>query len=113
MTWSIRLAAAAGNDFDDIVDWTVDQFGAAQALAYAKALTVAISELDQGPSQSGVKQRPELGKGVFTLHVGRRGRKGRHFLVCRVVDQRAQVLEVLRILHDAMELPRHLPTDED
>lgn len=113
MTWTMRLSAAARNDFDEIVDWTVDRFGSAQATAYARSLTASISELDAGPSQPGVKERPELGKGMFTLHIARRGRKGRHFVVFRIVDQRAKILEVLRFLHDAMDLPRHLPAAEE
>lgn len=113
MTWTTRLTAAARSDFDEIIDWTVDQFGPAQAIAYARALTALISELDARPSQPGMKERPELGKGIYTLHVARRGRKGRHFVVFRIVDQRARVLEVLRFLHDAMDLPRHLPAAEE
>lgn len=113
MTWTTRLSAAARNDFDEIVDWTVDQFGSAQATAYAQALAALISELDAGPSQAGVKERPELGKGMFTLHIARRGRKGRHFVVFRIIDQREKILEVLRFLHDAMDLPRHLPASEE
>lgn len=113
MTWTTRLSAAARNDFDEIIDWTVDQFGEAQATAYARALTALVGDLDEGPSQPDVKERPEIGKGTFTLHITRRGRKGRHFVVFRVVDQRTKTLEVLRFLHDAMDLPRHLPPAED
>ncbi len=112
MNWTTRLSDAARNDFDQIVDWTVDQFGQAQAIAYARALTAMLSELDEGPSQPGVKNRKDIGKGMFTLHIARHGRKGRHFVVFRRVDQRAKILEVLRILHDSMDLPRHLPMSE-
>ena len=38
------------------------------------------------------------------------GRKGRHFIMFRTGhDKDRKVIEVLRILHDAMDLPRHLP----
>lgn len=113
MTWTTRLSAAARNDFDEIVDWTVDHFGEQQATAYARALTALISDLDAGPSQPGVKERPEIGRGMFTLHIARHGRKGRHFVLFHVVDQRTKTIEVLRFLHDAMDLPRHLPSAED
>jgi len=37
--------------------------------------------------------------------------KGRHFVLFRIGhDQdREEVIEILRLLHDAMDLPRHLP----
>ena len=51
-----------------------------------------------------------LAKGLFALHVARHGRKGRHFVMLRIgQDQRGEVIEVLRLLHDAMDLPRHVP----
>jgi len=41
----------------------------------------------------------------------RQGRKGRHIVLFRVgPDQDREAIEVLRILHDAMDLQRHLPT---
>jgi toxin ParE1/3/4 len=49
--------------------------------------------------------------GLRTLHIARRGRRGRHFLMYRVAQ--ATTIEVVRILHDRMELTRHLPLTED
>jgi toxin ParE1/3/4 len=46
---------------------------------------------------------------LFTLHVTRRGRKGRHVVLFRMEDMKNNVIEVLRILHDAMDFARHLP----
>ena len=66
---------------------------------------------DGGPTTIGAKARDEVAKGLFTLHVVRQSRKGRHSLLFRVGqdDTRREAIEVLRALHDAMELPRHLP----
>jgi len=41
------------------------------------------------------------------LHVAPQGRKGRHLMVFRTHEQ-GGVIEVLRILHDSMDLARHL-----
>jgi len=41
---------------------------------------------------------------VRTLHIARHGR---HFLLYRTVYGR--IIEISRILHDRMDLPRHLP----
>ena len=57
--------------------------------------------------------RDEIIPGIRTLHVERHGRRGRHFLVYRAAD--GQTVEIGRILHDRMDLQRHLPfpTDDD
>jgi toxin ParE1/3/4 len=35
------------------------------------------------------------------------GRKGRHLVVFRMAD--AQAIDVIRLLHDSMDLAKHLP----
>jgi toxin ParE1/3/4 len=112
--WAVRLTAAAEVDFEDILRWTVERFGDAQARAYAETLLSALQALVAGPSVIGAKARDDIAKGLFTLHVARQGRKGRHFVVFRVGrDKEREVIEVLRLLHDAMDLPRHLPPADD
>jgi toxin ParE1/3/4 len=108
--WAIRLADAAGQDYQAILRWTVANFGRAQARTYAKTLTSALQDLSKGPTLAGVRPRAEIGPGIHTLHVARHGRKGRHFIVFRIDPvPDTPVIEVLRLLHDSMDLPRHLP----
>lgn len=112
--WQVRLTDAAEADFRDIVQWTVQQFGAAQARTYAATLSAALEALSEGPDVLGVIPRDEIAKGICTLHVARGGRRGRHFVMFRARRvQQGQVIEVLRLLHDAMDLPRHLPANLD
>jgi toxin ParE1/3/4 len=111
--WTVRLTAIAEADLTNILRWTKDQFGEAQARVYSRTLSSVLEELaGSGPATLGAKGRDEIAKGLLTLHLARRGRKGRHFLLFRVGrdDLGHQVLDVLRILHDAMDLPRHLPS---
>jgi len=109
-SWPVRLTAAAEADFEDILRWTVGRFGEAQARIYAETLSRALEALAGGPNVIGVKARDDIAQGLFTLHVARQGRRGRHFVLFRIGhDQRREVIEVLRLLHDAMDLPRHLP----
>jgi len=113
--WTVRLTAAAEADFQEILRWTLAQFGEAQARVYAETLSAALKDLAAGPSVAGARERNDIAKGLSTLHVARKGRKGRHFVMFRIGhDQGTEgVIEVLRLLHDAMDLPRHLPpTDE-
>jgi toxin ParE1/3/4 len=118
--WAVRLAAAAEADFQDILRWTKNQFGEAQAHAYAQTLSAALQALAAGgPTTAGAKARDEIAKGLFTLHVARHGRKGRHFVLFRIGGDNAgrgvarEVVEVLRVLHDAMDLARHLPAVDE
>ena len=104
--WAIRLARQAESDLEEILRWTAMRFGAAQAEYYAVTVVSAIEALHGGPHIAGVRLRNEIGENVATLHVARQGRKGRHFVVFRVAD--ANMIEVLRLLHDSMDLPRHV-----
>jgi len=104
--WTVRLTATAEADFREIIAWTLDRFGARQARIYADALSSAIAALSSGPATLGARERREIGKGLFTLHVARQGHKGRHFVLLRVQRNKRQV-EILRLLHDAMDRPSH------
>ncbi len=105
--WTVRLSETAEAEFRGILRWTAAQFGHRQARIYAETLTSALAALAAGPSQPGVKPRPEIGKGLFTLHVARAGRKGRHFILFRVTDSADEsTIDVVRLLHDSMDLPR-------
>ena len=55
--------------------------------------------------------REDIGLGISTFHVARHGRKGRHFVVFKVAPQ--QTIEVLRLLHDSMDLARHVSPGND
>ncbi len=107
--WNVRLTAAAEADFEGILRWTIEHFGEAQALVYAETLSMALEALTAGPTAIGVKPRDDIIKGLFSLHVARAGRRGRHFVMFRIAkEQDGGVIEVLRVLHDSMDLPRHL-----
>ena len=55
--------------------------------------------------------RDEIRPGLRTLHVAREGRRARHFILYRAAEN--HVIEVVRILHDAMELATHGPPEAD
>lgn len=110
--WVVRLAAAAEADFKQILRWTVEHFGPVQAQRYAAVLSSAVTDLGAGPEIIGVRQREEIGAGIHTLHVARKGNKGRHFIVFRLqAANETNHIDVLRILHDSMDLERHLPPE--
>lgn len=110
----MRLTTAAEADFQNILRWTTERFSDAPARVYAETLSATLEELSASPKLIGVKTRNDIVKGLFTLHVARHGRKGRHFVMFRIGHHHEQeVIEVLRLLHDAMDLSRHVTPATD
>jgi toxin ParE1/3/4 len=108
-----RLSAAAQADVVDILAWTQEQFGEAARLRYQALIVAALRDIAAQPDRPGSLDRPELGIGVRSWHLrssrDRAGaglvRRPRHFVIYRM--QRGVVV-IGRVLHDAMELTRHL-----
>lgn len=49
--------------------------------------------------------------GLRTIHGARRGRRGSHFLMYRAAPN--SMIEIARILHDRVDLRRHVPSAPD
>jgi toxin ParE1/3/4 len=112
-SWSLRLSASAEQDYRKILQWSAERFGARQARVYATTLRLAFTALTSGPAVAGVRERPEFGRNLCSLHITRQGRKGRHFIIFRVSRApKRNLIEVLRILHDSMDLERQLKNGE-
>lgn len=109
--WKVLLADQAELDLLEITIWTLEKFGDRQAEEYAETISLALEALHDGPEILGVKHREDIGLGISTFHVGRHDRKGRHFVVFKVAPQ--QTIEVLRLLHDSMDLARHVSPGND
>jgi toxin ParE1/3/4 len=109
--WDVNLSKAAELDFANILDWTVHNFGARQSRIYRDTLVQAIKELEAGPDVTGSKALDEITRGLRTVHVARRGRRGSHFLAYRTTAERT--IEIVRILHDKMDAQRHVSADPD
>ena len=114
-----RLSDAAQTDVIDILAWTQEQFGEAARLRYESLIVAALRDVATQPDRPGSIERQELGAGVGSWHLrlsrDRVGtgagawagavRRPRHFLIYR---SEPALLVVGRVLHDAMELARHL-----
>ena len=108
-----RLTHAAQADIVSILAWSQDQFGEQARKRYEALIITAIRDAAARSDDVGRRLRPELGDGVFSWHLARSRTRSpggnvhrpRHFLICRLD---ADVLVVGRVLHDAMELRRHL-----
>ncbi len=114
-----RLSAAARTDIIDILAWTHEHFGELARLRYELLLVTALRDIATEPERIGSISRPELGNDVRSTHLRHSRdrarhessvvRRPRHFLLYRVIVP--DLIGVGRVLHDAMEIERHLPAD--
>ena len=107
--WQVRLGAEAKRDFARILKYTRDTFGQQQLAAYRVTLIDALAALESGADILGSAARDEILPNLRTLHVARKGRRGRHFILYQA--SQGNVIDVIRILHDQMDLARHIPPE--
>jgi toxin ParE1/3/4 len=107
-----RLTHAAQSDVASILAWSDEQFGAEARERYRALIATGIRDAASQPDDVGHVVRPELGEGVLSWHLSQSRirspgvvRRPRHFLIC---GWDGEVLVVGRILHDAMDLRRHV-----
>ena len=113
-----RLSEAAQGDVLNILAWTHEQSGEAARLRCGSLIVAALRDVARQPDRPGSLARPELGAGVRSWHLRlsrdhmKPGvgvvRRSRHCLVHR---SEPGLVVVGRVLHDAMELARHLDPD--
>lgn len=114
-----RLSAAAQADIVAILARTNEQFGEAARNRYEALVVAALRDIAIEPHRAGSIERPELGKGVRSWHLRlsrerartKTGmvRRPRHFLIYRI---EGDLVVIGRVLHDAMELAKHLDPEE-
>jgi toxin ParE1/3/4 len=92
----VSLAAAAQTDCDNIAAWTAENFGPAHAEVYFEAILDTIDEPTAPASSSRSVARDEIATGLRTLHMRRRGLRGRHFLL---YSETAIEVRIQRVLH--------------
>ncbi len=113
-----RLSEAAQVDVLGILAWTHQQFGETARLRYERLVVAALRDVASNPDRPGSIARPELGAGVRSWHLRlsrlHNGpgvefvRRPRHFLMYRTEPG---LVVIGRVLHDAMELARHLDSE--
>jgi toxin ParE1/3/4 len=111
-----RLSAAATEDIVQILAYTEENFGEIARVRYERLLIVALRDIAADPGRIGSIARAELGANIHSYHLRHsrdRARtehgivqRPRHFMLYRISSD---IIGIGRVLHDAMELERHLP----
>ena len=110
----IRLTRQAESDLLTIMAWSRREFGRDAQLRYEALLDTAMRDLAANPRRLGARQAEDAAEGVWLYHLRHsrlrtprteRVHQPRHVVIFRVSSDR---ISVLRILHDAMDLPEHL-----
>jgi toxin ParE1/3/4 len=114
-----RLAEAAEADIVDLLAYTEREFGSSARRRYEALVGQAIRDVAADPLRPGCVARPELGAGICSYHLRNSRERARtsgglvgnprHLLLYRPI--RPGLIGIGRVLHDAMELERHLPRD--
>lgn len=114
---SYRLTQTARSDIVAILAWSEDQFGVDARERYETLIATAIRDAGALAEDSARTPRPELGDRVFSWHLsqsrahapGKPVRRPRHFLICR---RDGDILVIARVLHDSMDLRRHVDPEQ-
>ncbi len=113
------IAPAALEDIESVLAWTDAHFGEKARLRYEALLIRAIWDIVGQPRRAGSSSRPEITASARTYHlinsrkrVGRgigQVRQPRHFILYRLCAD--GTVEIGRVLHDSMDIARHLPKE--
>jgi toxin ParE1/3/4 len=108
----LRVSSTAERELDTIFAASEAQFGEVVADRYRRLVSAALVDLRLDADRAGVRTLSQSGAKLYHLRHSRhrlpRGQsvaRPRHFLAFRIVDDG---IVILRVLHDAMDLPEHL-----
>jgi toxin ParE1/3/4 len=117
--YRLRLSALAEQDIEEILSHSEAYFGERARLRYETLLEAGLQQIAADPNRAAVRLREDLGPGILTYHLlyarehARTDhgtvKRPRHLLVFRICS--STLVDVGRVLHDAMELSAHLPTE--
>jgi toxin ParE1/3/4 len=105
--YKLRFSKEAVKDIEQVLAYTGTRFGAHKHLEYKELIRLALEEIAVDPIGWPAKNRVEVHPDVWTFHIAKSGKKARHLFLYRVVDE--DFVDISRLLHDSMDLRRHLP----
>jgi toxin ParE1/3/4 len=110
----VNVSPKARRDVRDILRWSHEQFGREARKRYRRLIQQAFDDLRDDPDRLGVSTRDELAADIRLFHIRHSRRRSsatdrvstpRHFIIFRRTGDQ---VNVLRVLHDSMDLASHL-----
>jgi toxin ParE1/3/4 len=107
-----RISGPARADLEHILATSLERWGEAGRARYAALIATAMRSIAGDPKSPTTRDRPELSRGVRSMHM-RQARGSRsvkdpvHVIYYRTRDN---VVEVVRVLHERMEPTLHIGT---
>lgn len=95
----------AKRDIVEVLEYTRERWGKAQAREYGELIREALVAIAGDPTRG--LPRDDVRSGVLAYHIKQRGRPARHIIFYRLGP--TGTVEVVRVLHDAMDFEQHLP----
>lgn len=112
MTYRLEVGDDAKADILKILQWSVSNFGPDVRDGYRALIETVLTSIARDPNLPGSHDRDDIRPDIRTVHLRsgrdrvspgvRRIASPRHFVVYRKVGE---VVQVVRLLHDAMNLP--------
>ena len=99
MSPRFRVTRLASQDYEQVLDYTIERWGVEQYRKYRSMLRGAIDIIAEDPLNLESRARADLFDGARIYPIGR------HYLVFYISDE---CVILARILHQQMDLPRHL-----
>ncbi len=111
---AIRHTATADSDLQSILEWTLDAFGRPAMERYSRLICQALLDLAEDPDCPGAQQAADTLLIYHLRHSRTRSctphvHRPRHLILFRTTRTH---VEILRYLHDAMDLEQHFPQEE-
>ncbi|MDG4882060.1 type II toxin-antitoxin system RelE/ParE family toxin [Mesorhizobium sp. WSM4884] len=97
MKREVRFSPKANADFDGIWNYSLDRWGPERAEAYVRSIHSILTLIDQFPAIA--RNASDVRPGLLKYAVGS------HVVYLRMNEQ---YIDVVRILHQQMDYPRHL-----
>ena len=101
------MSPEAATDIKNVLDYTLERFGPAKHAEYQTLIELALADIRNRPKSFPAKAKLDLRTNLFTLHIGRRGKRASHLFLYIVRDD--NFVEICRLLHEGMDLVQHIP----
>jgi len=109
MRRKIHLSNAALEDIRNALEWSASNFGPVQRDRYEALIRRSLKELRAGSADHRIRPRADLEPTVQVCTLASTGRRARHFFLLRLLPDGD--IEILRLLHESMDMPRHVQDD--